>query len=142
MNALGIQEIKKIISPRFPFLFIDRVVDYDPGKKVIAIKNLSANEDFFQGHFPGAPIFPGAFIAEAMAQAACILFKKSIADITATLFFVTNVKIRFFKPVLPGDRLDISITTIKMTRIGGIFETEASVGENIVARGEMTFACK
>ena len=77
-----------------------------------------------------------------MAQAACVLLKKSILDLAATLFYVTRVKLQFFKVVVPGDQMHITVKTIKMTRIGGIFEAEASVGDHIVAKGEMTFACK
>lgn len=121
---------------------LDKVVEIKEGESIRAYKNISINEDYFRGHFPGAPVFPGALIAEAMAQAACILLKKSIPDLKATLFYVTGVKVRFLKPVVPGDQLYITIKTVKMARIGGIFETEASVDNNIVAKGEMTFACK
>ncbi|MDD3905361.1 MAG: 3-hydroxyacyl-ACP dehydratase FabZ [Candidatus Omnitrophica bacterium] len=139
---LNVEEIKSLIPQRYPFLMIDRVIEIKEGEFIKAYKNISRNEECFNGHFPDSAVFPGAFIAEAMAQAACILLKKSILDLKATLFYVTNVKIRFFKTVIPGDQLHITIKTIKMTRIGGIFETEASVDNNIVSKGEMTFACK
>jgi 3-hydroxyacyl-[acyl-carrier-protein] dehydratase len=139
---MDVNEIKELIPQRFPFLMLDRVTDIVEAKSITAYKNITINEAYFNGHFPDNPVFPGAFIAEAMAQAACVLLKKSIKDLEATTFFVTNIKIRFFKPVKPGDRLDIKINTVKMTRIGGLFETEAEVdGENI-SKGEMTFACK
>jgi len=136
------EEIKSLIPQRVPFLMLDRVVEIKPGELIRAYKNVSINEDYFRGHFPDTAIFPGALIAEAMAQAACILLKKSILDLKATLFYVTGVKVRFFKPVIPGDQLYIIIKTIKMTHIGGIFETEAAVDGKTVAKGEMTFACK
>ena len=139
---LNIEEIKSLIPQRYPFLMLDRVVEIKEGQLIKAYKNVSIDEECFKGHFPGTPIFPGAFIAEAMAQAACILLKKSIPDLKATLFYVTNVKIRFFKTVVPGDQLYVTVKTVKMTRIGGIFETEASVDNNVAAKGEMTFACK
>ena len=139
---LSIEEIKQLIPQRYPFLMLDRVVEIEKGQHIKAYKNVSINEECFQGHFPDSAVFPGAFIAEAMAQAACVLLKKSIPDLTATLFYVTNIKIRFLKTVVPGDQLDIMIKTVKMTRIGGVFETEASVGKDLVAKGEMTFACK
>ena len=139
---LNTEEIKALIPQRYPFLMLDKVIEIKAGELIKAYKNVSINEDYFRGHFPDAPIFPGAFIAEAMAQAACILLKKSIPDLTATQFYVTNMKIRFFKTIVPGDRLHINIKTVKMTRIGGIFETEAIVDEANVAKGEMTFACK
>ena len=139
---LGIEEIKRLIPQRFPFLMLDRVVEIKEGQYIKAYKNVSMNEECFNGHFPGSAVFPGAFIAEGMAQAACVLLKKSIKDLTATLFYVTSVKIRFFRVVIPGDQLHITVKTVKMTRIGGVFETEASVDNDIVAKGEMTFACK
>ena len=139
---IGIEEIKDLIPQRYPFLMLDRVVELKENEFIKAYKNVSINEEYFKGHFPDAPVFPGALTAEAMAQAACILLKKSIPDLDATLFYVTNIKIRFFKTVVPGDRLYIHIKTVKMTRIGGVFETEALVDDNVVARGEMTFACK
>ena len=139
---LSTEEIKSLIPQRYPFLMLDRVVDIKEGEYIRAYKNISIDEECFKGHFPDNPIFPGAFIAEGMAQAACVLLKKSIKDLTATLFYVTSVKIRFFKVVIPGDQLHIMVKTVKMTRIGGIFETEATVEGHIVAKGEMTFACK
>jgi 3-hydroxyacyl-[acyl-carrier-protein] dehydratase len=139
---LNIEEIKSLIPQRYPFLMLDRVVELKTGESIRAYKNVTINEGYFVGHFPHSPIFPGALTAEAMAQAACILLKKSIPDLDASLFFVTNIKIRFLKPVIPGDQLNVAIKTVKMTRIGGIFETEASVGNETVAKGEMTFACK
>ena len=139
---MDVNEIKKLIPQRFPFLMLDRVTEVLEGKSIRAYKNITINEAYFNGHFPDNPVFPGAFIAEAMAQAACVLLKKSIKDLKATTFFVTSIKIRFFKPVKPGDRLNIKIKTVKMTRVGGIFETEAEVNGENISKGEMTFACK
>ena len=138
----NIGEIKKILPQRYPFLMLDKIVDIKEGKSIEAYKNVSINEPFFNGHFPDNPIFPGALTAEAMAQGACILIQKSIKDLGATDFYVTNMKIRFSKTVKPGDRLDIKIKAIKMVKIGGVFETEARVEDDVVAKGEMTFACK
>ncbi|MFA6142335.1 MAG: 3-hydroxyacyl-ACP dehydratase FabZ [Candidatus Omnitrophota bacterium] len=139
---LNIEEIKGLIPQRFPFLMLDRVVEIKEGEYIKAYKNISINEDYFRGHFPDMPIFPGALISESMAQAACILIKKSVKDLKATQFYVTNIKVRFLKPVVPGDRLDLFIKTVKIAQTGGIFETEASVNNSVVAKGEMTFACK
>jgi len=139
---IDIEEIKRLIPQRYPFLMLDRVVELKVGQSIRAYKNISINEEYFKGHFPDAPTFPGALTAEAMAQAACLLLKKSIPDLKATLFYVTNIKIRFFKTITPGDQLHIIIKTIKMTRIGGVFETQALVNDEVAAKGEMTFACK
>ena len=139
---LNVTEIQKLVPQRYPFLMIDKIVEIKEGEFIKACKNVSIGEECFNGHFPGNAIFPGALIAEAMAQAACVLIKKSIPDLGASLFFVTSVKIRFFRVVVPGDSIAIKVRAIKMTRIGGIFETEASVSDQLVSKGEMTFACK
>ena len=139
---LNVEDIKNLIPQRYPFLMLDRIVEIKEGQYIKAYKNISIDEECFNGHFPDSPVFPGAFIAEGMAQAACVLLKKSILDLKATLFYVTRVKLQFFKVVIPGDQMHITVNTVKMTRIGGIFEAEASVDGKIVAKGEMTFACK
>ena len=91
-NMMDINEIKKLIPQRYPLLMLDKVIDVTAGKSIKAYKNISINETYFNGHFPDKPIFPGALTAEAMAQAACVLLKKSIKDLTATSFYVTNMK--------------------------------------------------
>ncbi len=139
---MNIAEIKKILPQRYPFLMLDRVTDIKEGESIKAYKNLTINEAYFNGHFPDNPVFPGALTAEAMAQAACILIQKSIPDLAATNFYVTNMKIRFLKTVLPGSRLAVSVKSVKMVKRGGIFETEASVDNETIAKGDMTFACK
>ncbi|MBP7056103.1 MAG: 3-hydroxyacyl-ACP dehydratase FabZ [Candidatus Omnitrophica bacterium] len=139
---MNTEDIKALIPQRFPFLMLDRVEEVKEGEYIKAYKNISINEEYFKGHFPGMAIFPGALTAEAMAQAACVLLKRSIKDLTATQFYVTNMKIRFFKTIVPGDRMYINIRSVKMTRVGGVFETEAIVDGISVAKGDMTFACK
>ena len=142
MAILNSEEIKALIPQRFPFLMLDRVVELKEGEYIKACKNISINEECFKGHFPEEPVFPGAYIGEAMAQAACILIQKSIKDLNAKHFYVTNAKIRFFKTVLPGDQLEIYVKAVKMAKIGGIFKCEASVDKITIVKGEMTFACK
>lgn len=139
---IDINEIEKLVPQKYPFLMLDKVVELKEGECIKAYKNISINEEYFKGHFPGMPIFPGALIAEAMAQAACILIKKSILDLKASAFYVTKAKIRFFKPVVPGDRLYVNVKSIKMASVGGIFDVEAIVDNDVVVKGEMTFACK
>ncbi len=141
-GILNIEEIKSLIPQRYPFLMLDRVVEIKDGHYIKAYKNVSINEAYFSGHFPDNPVFPGALIAEAMAQAACILLKKSVKDLNAKLFYITGVKLRFLKVVSPGDRLCLTVKSVKMVRTGGIFETEAAVDNKIIAKGEMAFACK
>jgi len=139
---LNTEDIQSLIPQRFPFLMLDRVLEIKDGEFIKAYKNVSINEGYFQGHFPGTAVFPGALIVEAMAQAACVLLKKSIPDLNATLFYVTNVKVRFLKPVVPGDQLNLIVKAVKMTRAGSICEAEVQVSGETAAKGEMTFACK
>jgi len=136
------KEIEGLIPQRYPFLMIDRVVEVKSGEYIKAYKNISIGEEYFKGHFPGSAIFPGALTAEAMAQTACVLAVKSMEGLSATQFYITAMKIRFLKIVVPGDRLCITAKAIKMASLGGIFETEATVGDDIVAKGEMTLACR
>ena len=121
---------------------IDRVIELVTGEYIKAYKNISMNEEYFKGHFPDSAIFPGALTAEAMAQAACVLAKKSAQGFNPTQFYITNMKMRFLNTIVPGDRLYITAKAIKMVQTGGVFEMEAVVDNNIVAKGEMTFACK
>ena len=139
---LNVEEIKSLIPHRYPFLMLDRVIEIKEGESIKAYKNISINEEYFRGHFPGTAIFPGALIMEAMAQAACVLLKKSKPDLAATHFYITSVKIRYLKPVVPGDQLNLMVKMIKAASIGGICETEATVGNEVVAKGDMSFACK
>ena len=140
---LNIEEIQKILPQRFPFLMLDRVLELEPAKKVVAIKNVSVNEGFFAGHFPGKPIMPGALIIEAMAQAGIILFyaegnalEKSVA------YYLTGVKARFLHPVFPGDQLRIVVEPVKVITGAGIVKAEAFVADKEVANAELTFSAK
>lgn len=139
---LNVEEIKSLIPQRYPFLMLDRVIDIKEGGWIKAYKNISINEEFFRGHFPNTAILPGALIVEAMAQAACVLLKKSIPGMSAALYYITSVKVRFLKPVVPGDRLNLLIKIVKAAQVGGICETEAAVDNEVVAKGEMTFAAR
>jgi beta-hydroxyacyl-ACP dehydratase FabZ len=108
---LEIEEIKKLLPQRFPFLMIDRVLEAS-SEKVVAIKNITATEQFFKGHFPGQPIMPGALIIEAMAQTGLILQRQKFPS--DNLLFLVSVKARFFEPVIPGDQLTIQAVPIKL----------------------------
>jgi 3-hydroxyacyl-[acyl-carrier-protein] dehydratase len=102
---MNITEIMKIIPHRYPFLLVDRIVEFEPKKRIVGIKNVTMNEPFFQGHFPGHPIFPGALLIEAMAQVGCVLMFKSF-DLSSkdyVVYFMGIDKARFRKPVRPGD---------------------------------------
>ncbi|MDD5044791.1 MAG: 3-hydroxyacyl-ACP dehydratase FabZ [Candidatus Omnitrophica bacterium] len=144
MPILNIEEIFKILPQRFPFLMIDRVTELEPGKKIVALKNVSANDDFIKGHFPGNPIMPGALIIEAMAQAAIILFHSPDEPSSAKkpTYYLSSVKVRFLHPVLPGDQIEIVIEPVKVITQAAIVNAEARVKGQKVAGGEISFMAK
>lgn len=136
-----IKEIMKNVPHRYPFLLLDRVLDFKENEYVTVLKNISINEAQFQGHFPGNPIFPGVYIIENMAQASCFLLTKSLGGLDEnTVYYLGKVgKVSFMKPVIPGDQL---ITTVKITKFLGknaAVEAKAVVDGKTVAKGEMMF---
>ena len=140
---LDIQEIKKIIPHRFPFLFIDRVIELEPNKKLVAVKNVSINEQYFVGHFPGEKVMPGVLIIEAMAQAGCVYFYYSKNFVGKQIvYYLGKVESRFHAPVVPGDQLRIEITTIKFLAKTGVFKAQGFVKDHLVAEAEITFSVK
>jgi 3-hydroxyacyl-[acyl-carrier-protein] dehydratase len=137
-------EIKALLPQKFPFLMLDRVISLEQGRKVVAIKNITGNEIFFLGHFPKKAVLPGALIIESMAQAAIILFQKSCGDQAVKvnaekLFFFGSAKVRFFRPVVPGDQLQIEVTVIKVVSTGGLVDAIASVNGTVVAKAQLGF---
>lgn len=122
---------------------LDRVVDFEPGVRVVGIKNLTGNEWFYQGHFPKRAVTPGAMITEAMAQTGIVFFRLSLTSNTNDVtYLLGGVKIRFLKPAWPGDQLRIVITALKLTSRAAIVEAEVLVGEDIIARGELSLSAK
>ena len=140
----NIEDIQKMLPQRFPFLMIDKVLELDPGKRVVALKNVSFNEEFFSGHFPEKPIMPGVLIIEAMAQASIILFytEKNTAADKKISFYLGSVKVRFSHPVFPGDQLKIIVEPIKILSTSGIVNARAEVLGKEVAKGEISFSLK
>jgi 3-hydroxyacyl-[acyl-carrier-protein] dehydratase len=135
-TALDILQIKELLPHRYPFLLIDRVIDYRPGESITAIKNVTSNEPFFQGHFPDRPIMPGVLIIEAMAQAGGVLYYMSDEDAQPERFFylVAVDQARFRRPVLPGDRLQLDVSVTRKRRSTWRFECSSSVdGEQAVS---------
>jgi beta-hydroxyacyl-ACP dehydratase FabZ len=110
-----VQEIMKLLPHRYPFLLVDRILELHPGEKVVALKNVTFNEPFFQGHFPGTPIMPGVLILEAMAQAGGVLAFESMSEARpgAIIYFMGMDKVRFRKPVVPGDQLFFEVQVLK-----------------------------
>ena len=141
---LDINEIMKILPHRYPFLMVDRIIEMEPGVRCVGIKNISINEPFFQGHFPGHPVMPGVLIIEAMAQVAGIMaYLASDEEIRAKVtYFMAIDNARFRKPVSPGDQLRIEVsTTMNRRGIWGI-AAKAFVDETLVTEADLkaTFA--
>lgn len=128
---MDILQIQNLLPHRYPFLLVDRVIDCQPGTSVTAIKNVTINEPFFQGHFEGRPIMPGVLIIEAMAQAGGILYYLSSEDIEAgQLFYLVAVdQARFRRPVLPGDQLQLQVSVARKRRRMWRFNCSASVDD-------------
>lgn len=141
-NILDIRQILGLLPHRYPFLLVDRVLDYTPGESIHAYKNVTMNEPFFQGHFPGVPVMPGVLIMEALAQAGGILVVKSTdVPIEDKLFLFTGMeKVRFRKPVYPGDKLELKCRLIRHKLKLWKMEGRAYVGDQLAAEAEMTAA--
>ena len=141
-TLLDVQEIKEYLPQRYPFLLVDRVVEMQPGKSIVAYKNVTVNEPFFPGHFPHEPIMPGVLIIEALAQAAGVLgFKtqeKKPADGYQYLFVGAD-EVRLRRPVVPGDCLRLEAQMLNQRRGMYKFACKASVGDELV--GTMTVLC-
>lgn len=137
---LTVKEIKDILPHRYPFLMIDRVEEVIEGKSAKGYKNVTINEDFFNGHFPEHPVMPGVLILEALAQmgAICIL---SMDDFKGKIGFLVGAdKVRWKKQVTPGDRLDLEIEIVKLRGSIGVGKGKATVDGNLVCEGEIMFA--
>ncbi|NJO38901.1 MAG: 3-hydroxyacyl-ACP dehydratase FabZ [Rhizobiales bacterium] len=142
LDAVGIDDIKRMIPHRYPFLMIDRVVDLVAETSAVGIKNVTANEPHFQGHFPAKPIMPGVLIIEAMAQTAAVLVVATLGQETAgrLVYFMTIDQARFRKPVVPGDQLRLAVTK-EQRRLGmWKFSCQAMVDGQLVA--EATIGAK
>ena len=137
---LDINEIMNIIPQRAPFLMIDKVEEYVPGKSCIAYKNVCINESYFSGHFPGQPIMPGVLIIEALAQAGAVAILSKPENKGKNALFGGVDKLRFKKQVLPGDVLRLEVNIIKEKGSIGIGEAKAFVNDKLAVRGELTFA--
>jgi beta-hydroxyacyl-ACP dehydratase FabZ len=144
-TVLDITQIQAILPHRYPFLLVDRVIEYEPGKRVVGLKNVTLNEPFFEGHFPGAPVMPGVLIVEAMAQTAGVLMLASLPDRDQKLVFFTGIdSARFRKPVVPGDQLRLELTVLRLRQkyiklrgkafVDGALVAEAEISSSLVER--------
>jgi len=137
---LGIQEVMELLPHRYPFLLIDRIVEFEVNKRIVGLKNVTINEPFFQGHFPGHPIMPGVLLLEAMAQTGGVMALKSIPpeDVKKkVLYFMSIDKAKFRKPVLPGDQVRFVLEMIRDRGPIKSFKATATVDGGVVAEAEM-----
>lgn len=133
-----IQEIMEMLPHRYPFLLVDRIVEWDPGKRIVGIKNVTINEPFFQGHFPGHPIMPGVLIIEAIAQAGGILALKALGGGKRIAYFTGIDNGKFRRPVVPGDQLRLEITVIAHKGPMWKMHGEAKVDGSLAAKADVT----
>ena len=139
-TIIDIRQIMTMIPHRYPLLLVDKIIELDPHKSATGLKNVTFNEPFFQGHFPGAPVMPGVLIIESMAQTAAIMVVKSLElqDQGKLVYFMTIDNTKFRKPVVPGDTLHIHIETLKTRGPVWKFKGEAMVDGVLVAEAEFS----
>ncbi len=136
---LEVTEIMKVLPHRAPFLLVDRVIEMDPGKRIVGIKNVAMNEPWFVGHFPGRPIMPGVLIVEALAQTGGILMYHTKEEFRGKLMYFAAIEnVRFRKPVVPGDTLTLIVefTAVRQRLIK--MSGKAMVGNDVAAEGDMS----
>ena len=140
MAEMDIQQVLEHLPQRYPFLMIDRVLELEPGKRIRALKNISANEPYFQGHFPGRPVMPGVLILEAMAQAAGVLVFRTRNELPSenSVYYYAGIdNARFKRPVVPGDQLEIEVTILGSKRGIWKFGCTARVRDAVAAEAEI-----
>lgn len=142
---MDIGQIMKVLPHRYPFLLVDRIVEIVPGKKAVGLKNVTINEQFFVGHFPGHPVMPGVLILESMAQVAGILAFAGVGDLDdveksmqdKVIYFMSIDKVKFRRPVVPGDQLRQEIVQTRHRGSIASFEGKTYVGDELVAEAQM-----
>src|ERR1700722_4742458 len=140
-QTLDIGQIMEFLPHRYPFLLIDRVIEFERAKRIVAIKNVTINEPFFNGHFPGYPIMPGVLVVEAMAQAGCILLLKEVADREQKLVVFTGIEqAKFRRPITPGDQLRLEVNVLSFRPRQGRMEGKAYVDGKLACEATLTCA--
>jgi 3-hydroxyacyl-[acyl-carrier-protein] dehydratase len=137
--TLDIQEIMNFLPHRYPFLLLDRIIEFEPAKRAVAIKNVTINEPFFQGHFPDYPIMPGVLVVEAMAQAGAIIMMHEIPDRDTKLVVFTGIeRAKFRRSVVPGDQLRLEVEVLSMKSRAGRIEGKAYVDGKLACQATLT----
>ena len=140
-QSFDISRILQFLPHRYPFLLVDRVVECVPGSHIRAYKNVSVNEPFFQGHFPGVPVMPGVLVVEAMAQAGAVMMLAEMEDRDDKLILFTGIdNCRFRRQVVPGDQLLLEVTLLKRRTRFAVLQGVARVGEEVVAEAQLSSA--
>jgi len=135
---IDIEKIMEIIPHRYPLLLVDRIVEYVPGEKIVGLKNVTINEGFFQGHFPGKPVMPGVLVIEAMAQVGGVMAAQEAGGVQdEVIFFISIDKAKFRKPVVPGDQLRMEAELILLRRKICKLRAKAYVDDTVVAEAEL-----
>ena len=139
MSVMEQAEIQSLLPHRYPFLLVDRIQELDPDRRIVGIKNVTVNEPFFQGHFPGRPVMPGVLILEAMAQVGAVLALKSMGDATHPVVYLTGIDgAKFRRPVVPGDQLRFEIDVVKKRTPFWKMQGKAFVEEELVCEAQVT----
>jgi len=137
------EEILEVLPHRYPMLLVDKIVEIEPKEKIVAVKNVTFNENFFQGHYPEKPIMPGVLIIEAMAQASGCLLLKSIEKEEKEMYYFAGIdKAKFRKTVIPGDQVKLKCEVLKFKKRVAKVKGEAYVGDDLVAESRLLFAMK
>ncbi|MBT7590724.1 MAG: 3-hydroxyacyl-ACP dehydratase FabZ [Candidatus Scalindua sp.] len=138
---LNFEEVRELVPQKYPFLFIDKVIELQKESRIVCLKNISGNEPFFAGHFPDFAIMPGVLIVEALAQASIILFKKSFdtEQNKDKVFLLASANVRFSKPVFPGDQLILEVDVEKVISSAAIVKGVAEVGDKVVTKATLSF---
>ncbi|MCX5891934.1 MAG: 3-hydroxyacyl-ACP dehydratase FabZ [Deltaproteobacteria bacterium] len=138
---LMLEDIQRILPHRYPFLLVDRIIALEPGKSIVGLKNVSINEPFFQGHFPGRPIMPGVLVAESLAQVGGILALLATENVgNPSIYLMSLEKVRFRHPVVPGDQLRLEVQTLRGGKKFWKMHGQAFVADTLVMEGEMMAA--